>query len=490
MREHSQNPISTAGIDGHQTRHSILFLLLLSLGFHFVGVATPGYYSHDETQWFIRSQEIGDSLWQAWIGQYPTSQWRPISRTVWMFLSLVIYEIPILLHLANFLIVATSAVLFYFLLLRIVGQRSASLVDFVAFCAFPSTTWVVGWVATIADGMTMLVTVVIAHILVTDRNQSIQLKRLPQLEESQRNEMIAKQFLLALLFVLGLLCKEGIVILPVALAGVCLITKPWRGLLLASCSTGVIAAAFLTLRTDMILSGSESYTISASNILNNAWLYWQYPWNLQTAAIHSQSVEEIAPWIVFATVAGFTPVLYLLYRRRLRNAAAFIFYYFLFLSPALLIPKTAAHYMYDAVLPVAVVFALVFREKEYSWVKLCASGLLSVLLLHSAIVQIHIYESGRVQTRIYDVVSSIVTSHDISCGHQNTRFSIIPDRGAKSYYLNRALTEVPRIRSIPIEGRLRFFKRNQLNQGESLEGSEVVLAFNSERSIVEHRSCP
>ena len=434
MREHSRNSHSGVGIDDCQSRHSILFLLLLGMGLHFVGIATPGYFNHDETQWFIRSSEMGDSLRRAWIDQYYTLQWRPLSRTVWLLLSFGIYETPILMHLATFLIVASSAVLFYFLLLRIIGQPSASLAGFVAFCAFPSTTWVVGWVGTIADGMTMLVTVVMAHILVTDRNQAVGIDppTSPRSGKLLCNQRTTRQFLLALLFALGLMCKEDIVILPVALAGLCLVTKPWPGLLLASCLTGAIAVAFLTLRMDMIFGGGESYTISVSNILNNAWLYWQYPWNLRTAEIHSPPVEAIAAWAIFATVVAFAPILYLFYRRKLRLAAAFIFYYFLFVSPALLIPRTAAHYMYESVLPLAVVFALAFRQKEYSWVKLCASALLSVLLLHSAVVQFHIYESGRVQTRIYDVVSSVVTAHDVSCGHQNTKFSIIPDKGAKS----------------------------------------------------------
>ena len=87
----------------------------------------------------------------------------------------------------------------------------------------------------------------------------------------------ARQFLVTGLFALGLLCKAAIVVLPVVLAGLCLLAKPWRGLLRPCCSTGAIAVVFLALRMDVISSGGGRCSVSAGNILGNAWLYCQYP---------------------------------------------------------------------------------------------------------------------------------------------------------------------------------------------------------------------
>ena len=493
MHRHWRNLLNgtSKGIGNHQARHSILFLLLLGMALHFVGIATPGYYNHDETQYFVISQKMDESLRKVWINQYHKSQWRPLSRTVWLLLSRSLYNPPILLHATTFLIVIASAVLFYFLLLRVFRQPSASLVGFIAFCAFPSTAWVVGWVGTIADGLTMLITMIMAHILLTDRDKTVGKSPSPRgFYQGLRNESPARQSLLALLFALGLLCKESIVILPFALVGLCLLAKPWRGLFLASCSTGAIAVVFLTLRMDMIFSNSGSYSISTNNLFNNALLYWQYPWNLRTLEIHSPPINTISAWVCFSAILAFSPALYLLYRRRFRGAVAFVFQYLVFISPALLIPRTAAHYMYGAVLPVAVVFAFSFRQKECAWIKLCASILIGILLLHSVLVQFYIYESGRVQTRIHDTVSSIIASHDMSCGHQNTRFAIIPDKGAKPYYMYRALTSVTEVESVPVKGRLTLFRHNQERQEDFLEGNGVSLAFNSAHRIVEHRRCP
>ena len=489
MHKHWRN--LRIGISDHQTCHSILFLLLVGIALHFFGIATPGYYNHDETQYFVISKEMDKSLQKVWINQYYKSQWRPLSRTIQLLLSRGLYETPILLHTATFLIVIASAVLFYFLLLRIFRQPPAALAGFIAFCAFPPTAWVVGWVATIADGLTMLITMIMAHILLTDRDRAIKKNPTPRrFYRGLRNENLARQTLLALLFVLGLLCKESIVILPLALMGLCLIARPWRGLFLASCLTGTIAIIFLMLRMDMIFSNSESYSISTSNLFNNAILYWQYPWNLRTLEIHSPPIKTIAASAFFSAIVAFSPILYLLYQRKFRGAVVFIFQYLVFISPALLIPRTAAHYMYGAVLPVAVVFALSFQQKEQAWIKLCASMLIGILLSHSVLIQFYIYESGRIQTRIHDTVSSVVASHDMSCGHQNTQFTIIPDKGAKAYYMYRALTSVTSVESVPIKGRLILFRDNQERLENFLEGNEVFLTFNSAHRIVENRRCP
>ena len=60
--------LSEAACGGLQGARPLLFLLLLGMAMQFLGVAAPGCYNHDETQWFIRSQELGASLWDAWVG--------------------------------------------------------------------------------------------------------------------------------------------------------------------------------------------------------------------------------------------------------------------------------------------------------------------------------------------------------------------------------------------------------------------------------------
>ena len=270
--------LSDAAGGGFPAGRSLLFLLLLGMAMQFLGIVAPGYYNHDETQWFIRSQELGSALWDAWIGRWGSTQWRPLSRTAWLLLARGLHETLILMHTATALIVVASDVLLHLLLLRVFRQPTAALAGFVAFCALPSTAWVAGWVATIGDGLMMLVSVVLAHVLLTDRNEAIESGQgsLP-FQQPLCSARAVRQFLVAGLFVLGLLCKEPIVVLPAVLAGLCLLAKPWRGLLWACCSTGAIAFVFLALRLDVISSGDDRYSVSVGNVLGNAWLYWQYP---------------------------------------------------------------------------------------------------------------------------------------------------------------------------------------------------------------------
>lgn len=329
--------LSDAAGGGTQAGRSLLFLLLLGMAMQFLGIAAPGYYNHDETQWFILSQELGSALWDAWIGQWDSMQWRPLSRTAWLLLAHGLHETPILMHTATALIVVVSAVLLYLLLLRLFRQPTAALAGFVAFCAFPSTAWVAGWVATIADGLMMLVALALAHVLLTDRNEAVESGQGSlQFLWPLRGARAARQCLVAGLFALGLLCKEAMVVLPAVLVGLCLLAKPWRGLLWACCTTGAIAVAFLALRLDVIASGDGRYSVSAGNVLGNAWLYWQYPWNLRTVAPHFPPLQEIPAWAAFATVTAFAPVLWLIHRRMPRLAAAYVLQYLVLASPALL----------------------------------------------------------------------------------------------------------------------------------------------------------
>lgn len=51
--------LSDAVGGGLQDGRPLLFLLLLGMAMQFLGITAPGYYNHDETQWLIRSQELG-----------------------------------------------------------------------------------------------------------------------------------------------------------------------------------------------------------------------------------------------------------------------------------------------------------------------------------------------------------------------------------------------------------------------------------------------
>ena len=452
-------------------RHSILFLMLIGIVLQLISIATPGYFNHDELQMCIASRDIWKSIENFWVDQIDSRQWRPLSRSLWALLSYFFCEIPVMLHLSVALLVIISGILFYFLLLRLSGQTLASLIGFVAFCIFPATAWVAGWVATIADAMWMISALVIAHVLLTDREAA-------ELDHGGgyiRPKQAVRQFCVLLLFVMGLLSKENFVVLPAALAGLWVFTRPWNGLLLAIFSTGTAATIYLLLRADILLSGDGQYSVSTRNIFYNVWLYWQFPWNLRSAVIHSPPVSRMFIWVGLSTLISFTPVLYLVLRRQWRFVAAVVFYYFIFLSPALLIPGTYAHYMFGSALPIAATFSYSFRQEEHRFIKWAALTLLSILFFHSIMIQFHMYSWGKIQTRIYDSISSIVVSHDHRSGHQRTQFVIFSEKGSKHHILKSALNNVDKIGSTPIKGRIKVYGYLQEPQQASFDAVTLVL---------------
>lgn len=460
-------------------QHSILFLLLLGIALQLISIAAPGYFNHDEIQMCIASRDLWRSMETVWVAQYGDLQWRPFSRSLWLLLSHFFCEIPVVLHLSVALFVIMSGILFYFLLLRISGQASASLMGFVAFCIFPATVWVAGWIATTGDAVWMISALVIAHVLLTDREAA----EFDHGDGYIRPKQVVTQFYLLLLFGMGLLSKENFVVLPAALAGLWVFTRPWNGLLFSIFSTGAVAAIYLLLRLDVLLGGSGQYSISTSNIFENVWLYWQYPWNVKQLHINSPPMSHIPIWVGWSTLISFSPVIYFVLRRQWRFAAAVVFYYFIFLSPALLISGTYAHYMYGAVLPIAAAFCYSFRQKEHRGVKLASLVLLNILFVHSAMIQFHLYSWGEIQSRIYDTLSSIIVSHDLRFGHQRTQFVIISEQGSKDYILGTVLHNVVKIGSIPIADRVKLYSYAQKPQNASPD--IVTLIFTSENTIIE-----
>lgn len=453
-------------------------LVPLGIVFHLISIASPGYFNHDELQMCIASRDLWNSIGTVWVAQYDDLQWRPLSRSLWLLLSYFFCEIPVLLHLSVALLVVISATLFYFLVYRISRHALTSLVGFVAFCMFPATAWVAGWVGTIGDAMWMISALVIAHVLLTDR----EVAEFDHGDGYTRPKKVARQFQLLLLFGMGLLSKENFVVIPAVLAGLWVFTKPWNGLLFSIFSTGTVAAIYLLLRLEVLFGGGGQYTISASNIFDNVWLYWQYPWNVRQLHINTPPMSHIPVWVGLSTLIAFAPVLYLVLRRQYCFAAAFVFYFFIFLSPALVIPGTHAHYMLGSALPIAAAFSYSFRQDELGVVKWASLTLLSILFVHSVMIQFHLYSWGKTQSRIYDTLSSIVVAHDRRFGHQRTQFVIITDQGSKDYILGTVLHKVDKIGPTPIKGRIKVY---HYAQTRSIPSDAVTLAFTSANTIIE-----
>jgi len=460
-------------------RHSILFLLCLGITLNLISIAAPGYYSHDEVQYGILSKDLGRALGGVWVDHMYSLQYRPFARSFWFFLSFFFYEIPLLMHLSVALVSIFNGVLIYFLLFRVSGQSRSALWGFIGYHIFPPTVWIVGWVGTLADSLWMMCALLIAHILLTDHSDA---KKRQSEGYSLGNLKITRHLCVVLLFVLGLLSKENFVVLPVAIAGLCLLSKPWRGWYYALFGTSVVAAIYLLLRLDLLMSGTGSYEISIRYLFKHMLQYWMYPYTWKWIEF-SAPMNSILGHLSLAAIFMFAPVVLLSFRRQWHLALAFIFYYFVFSAPALIVEAAFPHYMYGSVLPVVAMVAYSFRLGERKWIKISASVLLAVLCFHSIKIHAMFYTTAIIQTRIYNDTFGILSSYDQDRGNNETRFVIFAEAGSKPWILRRAFHQVSEVGAIPIRGRFQIYEYPEYP--EELPEDTVELRFTREGYIVE-----
>lgn len=465
--------------EGSPARHSILFLLCLGVSLNLISIAAPGYYSHDEVGYGILSKDLGMALRSVWVDHIFSLQYRPFARSFWILLSFFFYEIPLLMHLSVALVSIFNGALLYFLLFRVSGQASVALWGFIGYNIFPPTVWIVGWVGTLADSLWMMCALLIAHILLTDRSEA----------EKHHNKgyrlggpEIMRHLCIVLLFVVGLLSKENFVVLPAAIAGLCLFSKPWRGWYYALFGTIIVSAIYLIMRLDVLTSGTGSYEISIRYLLKHILQYWMYPYTWKWIEF-SAPMGSMPGLLSLAAIFMLAPVALLSFRRQWHLAFAFMFYYFVFSAPALIVEGAFPHYMYGSVLPVAVMAAQSFRIGERRWIKVTASFLLAVLFFHSVKIHANFYTTAVVQTRIYSDTFGILRSYEKRSGHNETKFAIFAEDGSKWWILKRAFHQVSKIGEIPIRGRFQIYESS--GYPEKLPEDTVELRFTREGYIAE-----
>lgn len=462
---------------GSPARHSILFLLCLGITLNLISIAAPGYYSHDEVQYGILSKDLGMALKRVWIDHIFSLQYRPFARSFWILLSFFFYEIPLLMHLSVALVSIFNGVLLYFLLFRVSGQASSALWGFIGYSIFPPTVWIVGWVGTLADSLWMMCALLSAHILLTDRSEAGKHQN-----KGLGGPEIMRNLGIVLLFVLGLLSKENFVVFPVAIAGLCLFFKPWRGWYYALFGTSIVSAIYLLMRLDVLMSGTGSYEISIRYLFKHILQYWMYPYTYKWVEF-SAPMNSMIGLLSLAAIFMLAPVVLLSFRRQWNLAFAFMFYYFIFSTPALIVEGAFPHYMYGSVLPVAAMVAQSFRIGEHRWIKIAASVLLAFMFFHSIKIHANFYTTAVIQTRVYNDAFGILRSYDQRSGHNETRFAIFAEDGSKWWILKRAFHHVNKIGVVSIRGRFQIYEYSEYP--EELPEDVVELRFTREGYIVE-----
>jgi len=188
---------------------------------------------------------------------------------------------------------------------------------------------------------------------------------------------------------------------------------------------------------DMLFDNPYVFPPTLANVFPHMLQYWLWPgvWNNHTLHDVIAASSQLQLWL--AGLLASLPVVLLLARGKWRWALAYLGYYYVFISPLLIHCCTFANYAYGAALPVAAMFAWVFRGGERIRVRAVACAAFAVLAAHSAYIQWSNYENGVMQRAAHTSLAAIVRTHDRRAGNEAAKFAIVGPDAWRWYVLYR-----------------------------------------------------
>ena len=224
-------------------------------------VLNPGYFSHDELQWAAIAAEGGAFDWSA----IRTFQYRPLTFTLWLALSRLMFEHPQAFHAVIVAWGACNAALLAMLGRRLGLSTSAAMLAAAAFAFGPSAMYVHGWVGTLGDLIWVACALGIGFVVAG---------------RTSRGAIIGSALLLTMA---ALLAKEAAVSIPLLLALTWWLGGRQHRWGLATLASAVPVAAYLALRVGVLLFSSrhgDAYDWSLTNIPLRWVEYQVFPQNI------------------------------------------------------------------------------------------------------------------------------------------------------------------------------------------------------------------
>lgn len=379
---------------------SIISLLLL--------IANPGYFSHDEIQKLDHIYKFGlldyfHSYVKIYVGESFGVPVRPISFAFQGLLALFMENYPIIVHLSAVLMHAFVSCLLYFILIKLRVNKNIAFVSSMIFIISPTSILATGWSAALMDRLYVLfglLTFILCIEYISNKS---------------------KVYLLYILFasILAMLSKETAIILPSLLF--ILLLKDIKILKLkefwiAFSTWSLPIIIFLLIRLPSIMNSFgqpsvKSYEASFSNIYDGIFLYFTYPFMI--------NMFEASTWIFFnwpsfllAISLHLLLILAIYLNFGFKYFIGYLFLYFIFLSPVLLISIKGAHYLYGSGLIFSISIACLFFQNNKF--KFFNKGLVVILIIfitvHSYKIQHYIYKMGNCMNTLSITSESIYKS--------------------------------------------------------------------------------
>lgn len=408
-------------------------LPLLLLALQLPLILNPGYFSHDELQWWARADvPTGSALpWLPWLDLSPL-QYRPLTFNLWLLLAHAFAATPRLMHLL-FVALGTANAWLVARVLAGAGVRPrVCYTAAVVFALSPYVVYVHGWTATLADLLTLAF--LLLAVRVVQRATATQTARTDPVRA-----------LAAALFVaLALLSKESAIVLPALLAFAAYGQPSSRTARLAVVFSSIVVIAYLALRLPILVdsaSADPAYAWSLRNIAPRGAEYALYPFTpplFEVGSLLNASLARLAAATVCVAL-----LLCALATRNWRWPIAWLAAVIAALAPVLVLPIAYDQYAYLAsaagVAIAAAAWSGVGRRARFLLALLAA-----ILAAHGIAVAERMIAAGVVERNLHADLLDIVQQEP------GTPLVISAADARDAWLLGRLLHDVDRYRGVSL----------------------------------------
>ena len=401
-------------------------------------ILNPGYFSHDELEWWARATTSGwlQLPWAAWT-DISVFQYRPLTFNLWLIFAHVLAATPYAMHLLVVCLGCANALL----LVACVEAAGASWLNAIAaaiaFVLTPYVAYTHGWVGTLADLLTLG-----AGLLALRCLQRLGLPR-------RRHDGWRTGAAVVALTLVALLSKESAVVLPAFLL-TALYRHPRRRVVCAIvAASALVVAIYLGLRLGVILHAPRTgagYTWSAANIPSRLAGYLLFPFTPPLFEVGPTLTKSLPRLLAAAACLGALTVS--LASAGWRWPVAWLALIVVLLGPVLILDASYNQYAYLAsaagVGLVAVPWSLMPRRARIAILVVAA-----VSSVHGVAIMSRMHQVGVTQRNFY----ADLLGH-LAAGGQTLPICVSHD--SDRWLLSRFLTGVPSYRGMAIGARVRI----------------------------------
>lgn len=399
-------------------------------------IFNPGYFSHDELEWWARADVASWSRlpWVSWT-DIAAFQYRPLTFNLWLLIAWFAASKPYLMHLLVVAAGSLNAVLLGRCVQAAGASRRSGYVAALVFVLTPYAAYTHGWTATLADLSTVAAALLSLRLLQASHGANARLDALRAVS-------------IIVLTGVALLSKESAVVLPLfLLLGVYRHPRPGHAIRVIALSAALVAI-YLVLRLHVILGtphGGAAYAWSTANIPRRLLDYLLFPF--------LPPLLEVGPTLhkglvrLIAAAACLVALQAALAGAGSRWPLVWIAQFAALLAPVLILGSSYGQYAYLASVPAVGIVAVAWRRLR-SPSRIAISIVAAVAIAHAGAITWRMREVGIAQTNFYaDLLAHLAATQGL--------IAVASADAADRWMVERFLSGVTVYRGVALDERVR-----------------------------------